>query len=116
MILGRFFSRGLVSLKSFGVRKRSVSVIIFFDREFRLILFKRIIFFSEFFFFFDLSDIIKRDSFRYYRGFDNLRSSFDSDSTSVISFSDELLTDSFFGSLSFNSRLGIKIFFLWRLR
>lgn len=66
MISGRFFSRGLVSLKSFGVRKRSVSVIIFFDREFRLILFKRIIFFSEFFFFFDLSDIIKRDSFRYY--------------------------------------------------
>lgn len=52
----------------------------------------------------------------YYRGPDNLRSSSDSDSTSVISSSDESLTDSSLGSSSSNSRSGIKTFLLWRLR
>lgn len=104
MTSGRSSSRGPASPKSPGVRKRSASAITSPDRESRPTPPKRTTSLSEPLSFSDPPDITKRDSFRYYRGPDNLRSSSDSDSTSVISSSDESLTDSSLGSSSSNSR------------
>lgn len=106
MTSGRSSSRGPASPKSPGVRKRSASAITSPDRESRPTPPKRTTSLSEPLSFSDPPDITKRDSFRYYRGPDNLRSSSDSDSTSVISSSDESLTDSSLGSSSSNSRSG----------
>lgn len=115
MTSGRSSSRGPASPKSPGVRKRSASAITSPDRESRPTPPKRTTSLSEPLSFADPPDITKRDSFRYYRGPDNLRSSSESDSTSVISSSDESLTDSSLGSSSSNSRSGIEIYLLWRL-
>ncbi|XP_061178693.1 peregrin-like isoform X3 [Saccostrea echinata] len=104
MTSGRSSSRGPASPKSPGVRKRSASAITSPDRESRPTPPKRTTSLSEPLSFSDPPDITKRDSFRYYRGPDNLRSSSESDSTSVISSSDESLTDSSLGSSSSNSR------------
>ncbi|XP_022298167.2 peregrin-like isoform X2 [Crassostrea virginica] len=104
MTSGRSSSRGPASPKSPGVRKRSASAITSPDRESRPTPPKRTTSLSEPLSFADPPDITKRDSFRYYRGPDNLRSSSESDSTSVISSSDESLTDSSLGSSSSNSR------------
>ncbi|XP_061178694.1 peregrin-like isoform X4 [Saccostrea echinata] len=106
MTSGRSSSRGPASPKSPGVRKRSASAITSPDRESRPTPPKRTTSLSEPLSFSDPPDITKRDSFRYYRGPDNLRSSSESDSTSVISSSDESLTDSSLGSSSSNSRSG----------
>ncbi|XP_048740220.2 peregrin-like isoform X2 [Ostrea edulis] len=106
MTSGHSSSRGPASPKSPGVRKRSASAITSPERESRPTPPKRTTSLSEPLTFSDPPDITKRDSFRYYRGPDNLRSSSESDSTSVISSSDESLTDSSLGSSSSNSRSG----------
>lgn len=54
----------------------------------------------------DPPDLTKRDSFLVYRGMETNRSSSESDSTSVISSSDESLSDSSTGSSSSRSRSG----------
>ncbi|KAK3103635.1 hypothetical protein FSP39_020657 [Pinctada imbricata] len=92
------------SPKSPAMRKRSASALGSPEREGRPTPPKRTNSLTEPLAFSEPPDITKKDSFLRYRGPDNLRSSSESDSTSVISTSDDSLSDSSMGSSSSNSR------------